>query len=180
MTIKVFYIEENENNSNQFEIDDDKSKKEIVKSVDFCIKTTNFNHRQQQQQQQKQKNTVDEHKSSIAFSENYFKVKLNHRQSGAISEKDFQDSYSITKLQSDNILHSSKNYLIKKYKPNKICNYNIMKLSMNKLKYFNFLINIYIGMIDFFFSRFPFFYWIIKYNLRENLLKDFITGLKVS
>ena len=45
MTIKVFYIEEeNENNSNQFEIDDDKSKKEIVKSVDFCIKTTNFNY----------------------------------------------------------------------------------------------------------------------------------------
>ena len=35
-------------------------------------------------------------------------------------------------------------------------------------------------MIDFFFSRFPFFYWIIKYNLKENLLKDFITGLTVS
>ena len=122
MTIKVFYIEEeNENNSNQFEIDDDKSKKEIVKSVDFCIKTTNFNNHRQQQQ----KNTVDEHKPSIAFSENYFKVKLNHRQSGALSEKDFQDSYSITKLQSDNILQSSKNYLIKKYKPNKICNYII-------------------------------------------------------
>ncbi len=127
MTIKVFYIEDNEMNSNKFEIndkdDDDKSKKEItVKSVDFCIETTNFNDRQQQQKLKKI--TVDEHKTSIAFSENYFKVKLNHRQSGALSEKDFQDSYSITKLQSDNVLHSSKNYLIKKYKPNKICNYN--------------------------------------------------------
>ncbi len=147
MTIKVFYIEDNEMNSNKFEIndidDDDKSKKEInVKSVDFCIETTNFNDRQQQIKQKKI--TVDEHKTSIAFSENYFKVKLNHRQSGALSEKDFQDSYSITKLQSDNVLHSSKNYLIKKYKPNKICNYNtpIKKKIRNILILRN--INIYV------------------------------------
>jgi hypothetical protein len=142
MTIKVFYIEDNEMNSNKFEIndndDDNKSKKEInVKSVDFCIETTNFNDRQQQIKQKKI--TVDEHKTSIAFSENYFKVKLNHRQSGALSEKDFQDSYSITKLQSDNVLHSSKNYLIKKYKPNKICNYNKKKLEIFNITQYKYM-----------------------------------------
>ena len=35
-------------------------------------------------------------------------------------------------------------------------------------------------MIDFFFARFPIFYWITKYNVKEDLLKDFITGLTVS
>ena len=118
MTIKVFQLEENES-PKKFENDDDQSKKEI-KSVDFCKKTTNF---RQQQQQQQQQNTGDEKKSPIAFSENYFKVNPDRRQSVALSEKDFQDSYSITKLQSDNILKSSRNYLIKNYKPNKICNF---------------------------------------------------------
>ena len=113
MTIKVFQLEENES-PKKFENDDDQSKKEI-KSVDFCKKTTNFRPQQQ--------NTGDGKKSSIAFSENYFKVNLDRRQSVALSEKDFQDSYSITKLQSDNILKSSRNYLIKNYKPNKICNF---------------------------------------------------------
>jgi hypothetical protein len=117
MTIKVFQLEENES-PKKFENDDDQSKKEI-KSVDFCKKTTNF----RQQQQQQQQNTGDEKKSPIAFSENYFKVNPDRRQSVALSEKDFQDSYSITKLQSDNILKSSRNYLIKNYKPNKICNF---------------------------------------------------------
>jgi hypothetical protein len=132
MTIKVFQLEESEN-PKKFENDDDQAKKEI-KSVDFCQKTTNF--RQQQQ------NTVDEKKSPIAFSENYFKVNPDRRQSVALSEKDFQDSYSITKLQSDNIIKSSRNYLIKNYKPNKICKY------FKKLKYYNFYIKINVYRYD--------------------------------
>lgn len=35
-------------------------------------------------------------------------------------------------------------------------------------------------MKNFFLERFPFFEWILKYNVKENLLKDFVTGLTVS
>jgi hypothetical protein len=115
MTIRVFQIEKKNKNPNQFEID--QVKKEII-LLDFCKKPDD---RQQQQQQQQQ-----QQKSPIAFSENHnFKIKSDRTQTVALSENDYQKIYSITKLQSDNIFYSSKNYLIKKYKPNKICNYII-------------------------------------------------------
>ena len=105
MTIKVFQIIEKNKNPNQFEID--QVNKEII-LLDFCKKPDD---RQQEQ------------KSPIAFSENHFKIKSDRTQTVALSENDYQKIYSINKLQSDNIFYSSKNYLIKKYKPNKICNY---------------------------------------------------------
>jgi hypothetical protein len=35
-------------------------------------------------------------------------------------------------------------------------------------------------MKDYFFARVPFFYWILKYNLKTDLPKDLITGLTVN
>ena len=103
MTIRVFQIEKNKNPS-QFEIG--QANKEII-LLDFCKKTDD----------------TQQQKSPIAFSENNFKTKSDRTQTVALSENDYQKMYSINKLQSDNILKSSKNYLIKRYKPNKICEY---------------------------------------------------------
>lgn len=57
---------------------------------------------------------------------------------------------------SDNVFRSTMNYCVKYYKPNGTC------------------------MKNFFFKRFPFFSWIISYDIKECLLKDLVAGLTVN
>ncbi len=66
--------------------------------------------------------------------------------------KDMDDNISI---QSENIVKNSLNYVKKYYKPSPIC------------------------MRNYFFKRLPFFDWVFDYNVKEDLLKDFIAGLTV-
>ena len=56
---------------------------------------------------------------------------------------------------SDNILRSTANYCAKYYKPTPSC------------------------MKSFFFKRFPFFSWIISYDIKSDFLKDLVAGLTV-
>lgn len=56
---------------------------------------------------------------------------------------------------SDNVFRSTANYCAKYYKPSGSC------------------------MKNYFFKRFPFFSWIISYDIKTNLLKDLIAGLTV-
>ncbi len=60
-----------------------------------------------------------DHRLSTSFSENYFHV--HPRLSVALSEKAFEDNFSITMPASDHILSSSENYIIKYYKPSPDC-----------------------------------------------------------
>ena len=70
--------------------------------------------------------------------------------------KTLEERYVFKKLEADNPLKSTANYVIKYYKPSRSC------------------------MKNYFFARFPFFDWIRSYSIRENLLKDLIAGLTVS
>lgn len=56
---------------------------------------------------------------------------------------------------SDNVLRSTANYCAKYYKPTPSC------------------------MKNFFFKRFPFFSWIISYDIKSDFLKDLVAGLTV-
>lgn len=69
--------------------------------------------------------------------------------------KEIDEKYMITPFKSDNILQSTKNYILKYYKPNKNC------------------------MKGFLFDRIPFIKWIRKYSIKENLVKDIIAGLTI-
>jgi hypothetical protein len=75
---------------------------------------------------------------------------LKHRKK--YSEKVLQQDFAFTQLKSDNILRSGLNYVKKNYRPSSLC------------------FKIY------FFKRFPFFEWIIGYNVKECLIKDIIAG----
>lgn len=59
------------------------------------------------------------------------------------------------KLKEENILHNTKNYFVKHYKPNKTCMHNFLL------------------------DRFPIAKWIAKYDIKHDILKDLIAGLTV-
>jgi hypothetical protein len=56
---------------------------------------------------------------------------------------------------SDNVFKSTANYCAKYYKPSGSC------------------------MKNYFFKRFPFFNWILSYDIKSDLLKDLVAGLTV-
>lgn len=70
-----------------------------------------------------------------------------------LSEKELEENYSYVSLKSQNVLRSGMKYVRKYYKPSPMC------------------------MKNYFYKRLPFFSWILKYNIREDLLKDIIAGL---
>lgn len=57
--------------------------------------------------------------------------------------------------ESENVLKSAQNYLIKKYKPSRTC------------------LNNYVN------ARFPIFKWVKNYNIRNNIIKDAISGVTI-
>ena len=71
------------------------------------------------------------------------------------NEKKLEQTFSYNKVKGDNVYKSSVNYFKKYYKPNPSC------------------------MKNYFFDRFPFFKWIRKYNLKNDLLKDLIAGFTI-
>jgi len=72
-----------------------------------------------------------------------------------MNQNTLEEKYSMKKFKSDNIFHGTKNYLVKYYKPSRLC----MKM--------------------FFFDRFPFFKWITEYDYKANLFSDFISGVTI-
>jgi hypothetical protein len=72
-----------------------------------------------------------------------------------LTVKDIEERYSMKLPKSDNIWKSTKNYVGKYYKPSREC------------------------MKGYFLDRVPFFKWIRKYNVKENLAKDMIAGLTI-
>ena len=66
-----------------------------------------------------------------------------------------REKYSFNELKSNDALKSSINYCKKYYRPNGDC-------------FINFLLN-----------RFPFFRWIVSYDVKQNLVKDIISGLTI-
>jgi hypothetical protein len=91
---------------------------------------------------------------------NYKKInKIHHYEQyfkrTEINEEDLEKKYSYQAAKSPDLLYGTKRYFTKHYKPSLICikNYSL--------------------------KRVPFFEWIIKYNIKEDLLKDLIAGLTV-
>jgi hypothetical protein len=76
----------------------------------------------------------------------------NRRESNAVI---LEQKYSLRKFKSKNLLTSTKNYLIKNYKPSPGC----MKL--------------------FLLDRIPFLSWFPNYKIRENLFTDVVAGLTI-
>jgi hypothetical protein len=72
-----------------------------------------------------------------------------------LTEKTLQEKFSYKKFRSDNAFKSAAHYIAKYYKPSGNC------------------------MKNYFFQRFPFFEWILSYDIKLNLIKDLIAGLTV-
>ena len=72
-----------------------------------------------------------------------------------LTEKTLQEKFSYKKFRSDNAFKSAAHYIAKYYKPSGNC------------------------MKNYFFQRFPFFEWILSYDIKQNLIKDLIAGLTV-
>jgi hypothetical protein len=70
-----------------------------------------------------------------------------------VSAKQMEDNYSYATLKSQNVLRSTYKYMKKYYKPSPIC------------------------LRSYFVRRLPFAQWILKYNFREDLLKDLVAGV---
>ena len=89
-------------------------------------------------------------------------MNLNKRHSLAVyfsrnelNENTLVEKYSIKPVKSNNIFRSTKNYLIKYYKPSGSC------------------------MLTYLLHRVPFFKWIVEYDYKANLFSDFISGLTI-
>ena len=78
---------------------------------------------------------------------------LKHRNS--INEHSLLERYQFEKYKSDNVVKSTTNYLKKNYKPSPDC------------------------MKRYLYKRIPFLKWFFTYDIKENLLKDFIGGVTI-
>jgi hypothetical protein len=72
-----------------------------------------------------------------------------------ISEHELVERYALHPAKSQNILYSVKHYMTKYYKPSWLC------------------------MKNYTLRRIPFLEWITKYDVKQNLLKDIISGLTI-
>ena len=72
-----------------------------------------------------------------------------------ITEKHLETNYEFQKLKSDNVFKSTKIYLFKSFRPSPGCCKNFLK------------------------GRLPVIDWLPNYNLKENILNDFIGGMAV-
>ena len=66
-----------------------------------------------------------------------------------------RESYAFNQHRGDNAMRSTVNYVRKYYKPSGAC------------------------MLSYFFARLPFFHWITRYDVKENLVKDLAAGITV-
>jgi len=82
-------------------------------------------------------------------------VKSYETQRPILNEKILKDKYIFAKLESDDVLKSTRRYCLKYYKPSRTC-------------FSNYLLD-----------RIPFLRWIRQYDPRECLLKDIIAGLTI-
>jgi hypothetical protein len=82
----------------------------------------------------------------------------NHQRKNihTLNEKKLEETFSYKKIKSENAFRSAGRYIKKYYKPSPTC------------------------LKNYFFHRFPFFEWILQYDLKNDLVKDIIAGLTVS
>ena len=78
------------------------------------------------------------------------------RKMSKFTAKSLVEHFHFNPIESDNPIKSAANYVVKYYKPSGNC------------------------MKNYLYARFPFFDWIRSYSIKENLLKDLISGLTVS
>ena len=114
-------------------------------SIEFNLDPHSLPDRKQQQHQQQHHHHNLKHMNKY---ENYF-----HR--SELNQEQLENRYKFNNTESDNVLKSTKKYLIKKYKPSRSC------------------------MQNYLLDRFPFFRWIPVYDYKQNLFKDFIAGLTI-
>ena len=74
----------------------------------------------------------------------------------SFTARTLEEKYGFKKVQSDNLLKSTTNYVKKYYTPSGDC------------------------LRDYFYARFPIFYWIFRYDLKGNAMKDIVSGVTVS
>jgi hypothetical protein len=72
-----------------------------------------------------------------------------------LNDIEFNKKYQTKRIQSDNIVKSGLNHVKKHYKPSKECGK------------------------DFLLARFPIFTWLLKYNIKENIVNDVISGVTI-
>lgn len=92
---------------------------------------------------------------NYGFSANDENLYAHERQRPVLTAKYLESTYEYNELESENVFKSSLNYVKKYYKPSKKCCGNFL------------------------FKRIPFLDWLIKYNMKENFLKDIIGGITV-
>ena len=78
-----------------------------------------------------------------------------YRSRSQLNENVFHEKYSFKPAKSNNVLHDTKNYVLKYYKPSRSC------------------------MSTYLFKRIPFLKWIGTYDYKKHFLKDFIAGLTI-
>lgn len=72
-----------------------------------------------------------------------------------LNQKEIEKKYAMNYNNTDDVLRGVKHYMKKHYKPSPSC------------------------MKNFLFDRIPFLRWIIKYDVKQNLLRDFLAGLTI-
>ncbi|CAF1045955.1 unnamed protein product [Brachionus calyciflorus] len=83
------------------------------------------------------------------------KVDPGYYSRSGYNEKQLASFYSFKPIKSENVFYGSKNYFMKYYKPSKSC------------------------FGKYILDRIPFLRWIVKYDYRQDLFKDFISGLTI-
>ena len=92
--------------------------------------------------------------SSIKFADTVEYIDLEAA-APVLTVKYLESNYEFCKLKSDNIIKSTNNYFFKSFRPSRVCCKGYMS------------------------SRVPAIAWLRAYDLKQNLLNDFIAGLTV-
>jgi hypothetical protein len=93
--------------------------------------------------------------ASIRESTSFISNARKYQPNVEITEKYMERKYHINDLKQDDVIYKTAHYLKKNYKPSKYC--------INK----------------FFYKRLPIFDWIRRYDIKHDLIKDFIAGMTV-
>lgn len=79
-------------------------------------------------------------------------IELNR---GILNDIEFNKKYQTNRIQSGNIIKSGINHVKKHYRPSKQCT------------------------INFLLARFPLFSWLFKYDIKQNIVSDIISGITI-
>jgi hypothetical protein len=99
--------------------------------------------------------TGSQEEESNSSNNNFNNVSRLFIERETFNEITLNERYSFQKFQTENALRSSLNYIKKNYSPGRYCLSRFAR------------------------HRFPIFEWIKKYDIKQNLLKDFISGLTI-